>query len=120
MGASRRRRRRADSQRAVSMPKRRTRRNGPAPTSEVMDMDQRSHRAAWDVLRMRHGITLRLIEQIPAEQLTRHPIAGMRTPVELLVHMYATLEAFPEGALTGKVEAVDEAPLAAVITTRAA
>ncbi len=83
-------------------------------------MEQRSHLAAWDLLRMRHGVTLRLIEQIPAEQLTRHPIAGMRTPVELIVHMYATLEAFPEGVLTGTVEGVDEAPLVSVITTRAA
>ena len=32
----------------------------------------------------------RASSRCPADQLTSHPIAGMRTPVELIVHMYAT------------------------------
>lgn len=82
-------------------------------------MDQRSHLAAWDVLRMRHGITLRVIDQLSNDQLTSRPVAGMRTPVELLVHLYTTVETFPEGVLKGAVPTNEETAVAAGITTRA-
>src|SRR3989442_408418 len=69
---------------------RRRRRNAAAAIArKVYAMNKQGHLANWDQMRLRHGITLRLLEQIPDDQLTRHPIAGMRTPVELLVHMYA-------------------------------
>ena len=82
-------------------------------------MDRKSHLEAWDQLRLRHGITLRVIEQIPEDQLMRHPITGMRTPVELLVHMYAGLEPMVDSASTGELVSHDEKPIVAGITTRA-
>jgi len=66
---------------------------------------------------MRHGILLRLLEQIPAEGLTSRPIAGMRTPVELVVHMYASARQMAESVRTGTLPAFDEAAAAAAITT---
>lgn len=81
-------------------------------------MNKQSHLESWDLLRMRHGITLRLLEQFPAEGLTSRPIAGMRTPVELVVHMYVSAEQIAGSVLTGTLGAYDEAPVVASITTR--
>ena len=80
-------------------------------------MNRLSHLSAWDLMRMRHGITLRLLEQIPADRLTSHPIAGMRTPVELVVHMYAGTRQYAESARTGVLADFDEAAAVAGIRT---
>jgi len=62
----------------------------------------------WDMLRQKHGITLRLIESLPEDKLHTHPIAGMRTPAELIVHLYdIVVRGTPEGVVNGKVT-VDE------------
>ncbi len=59
----------------------------------------------WDHLRQAHGITLRLIDQIPADKISTSPIAGMRTPKELLVHTYATvIQACPQGVVSGEIK----------------
>jgi uncharacterized damage-inducible protein DinB len=81
-------------------------------------MNKQSHLMMWDQQRMRHGITLRLIEQLPADKLTSQPIAGMRTPVELLVHMYMGGEAFAGSVLKGTLAEWDEKSVVASITTR--
>ncbi len=81
-------------------------------------MNRQAHLANWDLMRMRHGITLRLAEQIPDDQLARHPITGMRTPIELLVHMYACLEGMAAGTHTGKCDAPDEKPIVAGLRTK--
>ena len=81
-------------------------------------MNQQTHLALWDQMRMRHGITLRVIEQIPADKLASHPIAGMRTPIELVVHMYAGVKLFAESVLAGHVAKYDEKAAAAAITTK--
>jgi uncharacterized damage-inducible protein DinB len=58
----------------------------------------------WDHLRKVHGIGVRLIEAIPADQLDSHPIANMRTPKELVVHMYATVvREIAEGTVRGEI-----------------
>jgi uncharacterized damage-inducible protein DinB len=82
-------------------------------------MNRQAHLATWDMMRLRHGITLRVIEQIPEDQLTRNPVAGMRTPVELLVHMYAGIESLADSVLTGKCESPDEKTAVAAIRSRA-
>ncbi len=82
-------------------------------------MNRQVHLALWDQQRLRHGITLRLLEQIPDDQLTRHPIAGMRTPVELVVHMYATVESMADGVHSGTAQSVDEKPIVDGIKTKA-
>jgi uncharacterized damage-inducible protein DinB len=82
-------------------------------------MNQQTHLALWDQMRMRHGITLRVLEQIPADQLASHPIAGMRTPIELVVHMYAGVKVFSESVLAGTVAEFNEKAAVAAITTKA-
>src|SRR5262252_7964183 len=42
-------------------------------------------------LRLRHGIALRLIEALPEDKLNSNPIPNMRTPAQLIVHLYATV-----------------------------
>jgi uncharacterized damage-inducible protein DinB len=81
-------------------------------------MNKQGHLMMWDQMRMRHGITLRVIDQIPADKLASHPIAGMRTPVELLVHMYASMVAFTDSVLKGSVAPYDEKDTVASIKTR--
>lgn len=76
-------------------------------------MNRQTHLAMWDQMRMRHGITLRLLEQIPAGKLTSHPIAGMRTPVELVVHMYISLRQLAESVRTGTLAEFDDGAKAA-------
>jgi uncharacterized damage-inducible protein DinB len=82
-------------------------------------MDRKIHLVLWDQMRLRHGITLRVIEQIPDDKLAAHPIAGMRTPIELLVHMYAGVRVFAESVLAGKVAPFDEKAAVAAVKDRA-
>jgi uncharacterized damage-inducible protein DinB len=64
----------------------------------------------WDMMRQRHGITLRLIESLPEDKLHTRPIPEMRTPVELIVHTYdVVVKATPEGVVNGKVTADESA-----------
>jgi uncharacterized damage-inducible protein DinB len=64
----------------------------------------------WDHVRQMHGIAVRLIDQFPAEQFDAHPIPNMRTPKQLVVHMYRTsVQAVAEGIVTGEIAATDPA-----------
>jgi len=71
----------------------------------------------WDVMRMRHGVGLRCVEALPADQLEAHPVKDMRTPKQLVVHMYLFLRAAPESILSGTLE-YDEAKELADIRTK--
>ena len=82
-------------------------------------MNKQSHLSAWDQMRLRHGITLRVLDQVPEDKLTSHPIPGMRTPVELIVHMYASLEQLSDSVLKGTMAEFDEKAAVAAITTKA-
>jgi uncharacterized damage-inducible protein DinB len=86
---------------------------------EDAPMNKQAHLTTWDSMRLRHGITLRILDQLPETGITSHPIAGMRTPVELLVHMYTSADAIAEGVLAGTLPDYDEKPIAASIATRA-
>jgi uncharacterized damage-inducible protein DinB len=81
-------------------------------------MNKQNRLMMWDQQRLRHGITLRLIEQIPADNLTAHPIAGMRTPIELLAHMYTGAEMFTDCVVRGALGEYDDKAAAAKITTK--
>lgn len=81
-------------------------------------MNKQSHLMMWDQQRMRHGITLRVLDQLPADKVTAHPIPGMRSPIELVVHMYLALEFFPKSVLDGSLGGYDEKPILAGITTK--
>ncbi len=64
-------------------------------------------RGMWDHYRTVHGVTLRAIEAIPADKLDAHPIAGMRTPRELVIHTYVYGAAIPEAVVKGSLTAED-------------
>jgi uncharacterized damage-inducible protein DinB len=71
-------------------------------------------------LRTRHGIALRLIQSLPEDKLHAHPIPNMRTPAELVVHLYAgMLRELVEGTKRGEVLNVDEAAMVKGIRTKA-
>ncbi len=66
-------------------------------------MDTRTLLGMWDLVRQRHGIALRAIALVPDAQLNAHPIAGMRTPAELVTHTYTMLRELPQGVLRGEI-----------------
>ncbi len=73
-------------------------------------MNRQGLTAMWDMTRQKHGITLRLIEALPEDKLHTRPIPGMRTPVELIVHMYdVVVKRIPEGVAKGEVAADESA-----------
>jgi uncharacterized damage-inducible protein DinB len=75
----------------------------------------------WDHLRQVNGINMRVIAALPADKLDSHPIANMRTPKELVVHMYdVVIKAMVEGVLRGEVIAneAEEKRIAAGIKSR--
>jgi len=60
-------------------------------------------RTLWEELRLVNGITLRVIEALPAESIDAHPVANMRTPKELVVHMAETMRGCALGAIQGSI-----------------
>lgn len=81
-------------------------------------MNRQIHLAMWDQQRMRHGITLRVLDQIPADKISSHPIAGMRSPLELVVHMYMGARMFSEAGAKGALGHYDEKSVLAGVTTK--
>jgi uncharacterized damage-inducible protein DinB len=75
-----------------------------ARTEEIFMMNKQGLISMWDMFRQKHGITLRLIEALPEDKLHTRPIPGMRTPAELVVHMYdIVVKGIPEGVSKGQV-----------------
>ena len=72
----------------------------------------------WDMMRQRMGIVLRSIEALPADKLDAHPIAGMRTPKELVAHMCGFLRAVPDAVVAGSISSFDEKALVAGIGSK--
>ena len=70
----------------------------------------------WDVMRMRHGVGIRCVEALPADQLDAHPVKDMRTPKELVTHMYLYVRAAPESILSGTLEYDEQKALAGIRT----
>jgi uncharacterized damage-inducible protein DinB len=73
----------------------------------------------WDHLRQMNGIALRLVDALPADKLDAHPIANMRTPKELVVHVYGYVRTIPEGIAGGELKEADEKSALASIKTKA-
>ncbi|HEY9443898.1 MAG TPA: DinB family protein [Gemmatimonadales bacterium] len=60
----------------------------------------------WDQFRQKYGVYLRLLEAFPADKLATHPVAGMRTPAELVAHVCGTIvRDIPEGVAKGRITA---------------
>jgi len=84
-------------------------------------MDAKTLGGMWDLMRQKHGITLRIIESLPEGRLGDHVVPKMRSSKELVVHMYETIiKAITEGVASGKVVADEaaEAGIAAKLTTK--
>ena len=63
----------------------------------------------WDQFRQKYGVYLRVLETIPADRYSTHPVPGMRTPAELAVHISSTcVRDIAEGVAKGRIT-VDEA-----------
>ena len=71
-------------------------------------MNKASHDQSWDYFRTVNGIGLRAIAQLPADKLDAHPIPNMRTPKELIVHMYTIVVALPAAVAKGEIKDTDE------------
>jgi uncharacterized damage-inducible protein DinB len=86
-----------------------TSRAGPAARSPrgrtlaLGDSDEQAELSSiWNHFRQCHGITLRAIAALPADQLDGHPIPNMRTPKELIVHLYGdVVRGMVEGVMSG-------------------
>jgi len=74
----------------------------------------------WEHFRQVNGITLRIVSSMTDQQIAMHPITNMRTPTELLVHMYGQLvRNITLGITTGEVQGYDEKAACASIKTTA-
>ena len=83
-------------------------------------MNRRQFHAFWESLRQAQGIAMRCVAAIPEGQLDSHPIPGMRSPKELVVHLYAGVVANIVAAVPKRAfDDVDEAKLLATIKTHA-
>lgn len=59
----------------------------------------------WDHLRQQYGIYLRLVEAIPDASLHTHPVPGIRTPAEMIVHVSGTVvRDIARGVAKGRIE----------------
>ena len=54
-------------------------------------MDRQALNGMWDQFRQKYGVYLRLLETIPADRYTQKPIAGMRSPAELVAHVSGSI-----------------------------
>jgi uncharacterized damage-inducible protein DinB len=73
----------------------------------------------WDHFRQVHGITLRTLDLIPADKIDSRPILNMRTPKELMVHLYGTIvRAIPEGVVRGSITPEEDNEILTRIKTK--
>lgn len=80
-------------------------------------MNQQAMMSMWETVRPSTGIALRAVEALPADQLDAHPIRDMRTPRELVAHLFGMMRGIAEGALRGEILA-DYDALPAEVRTR--
>jgi uncharacterized damage-inducible protein DinB len=86
-------------------------------------MDRTTLDQMWDQLRQKYGVYLRLLEAIPADRYNTHPVPGMRTPAELVVHISGTVvRDIAEGVAKGRITADEssEGKIAAELGNKAA
>jgi uncharacterized damage-inducible protein DinB len=82
--------------------------------------DRAQHLAGWDHFRQVHGMTLRVLDLIPADKIDSRPIQNMRSPKELVVHLYGTIvRDITEGVVSGSIKPEDDKAALARIQTKA-
>jgi uncharacterized damage-inducible protein DinB len=72
----------------------------------------------WEEMRLINGITLRVIEAIPKDKIDARPIGAMRTPKELVAHMYTTMRTVAEGIARGSITADERADAGTELRSR--
>ena len=76
--------------------------------------------AAWDRLRLANGISLRLAEMIPEDRLDERLVPGMRTPKQLIVHLYVmALRECVECVPRGEIRDISDDEACAAIRSKA-
>ena len=84
-------------------------------------MNMKESLELWDRARLMTGIALRCVEKLPEASLDQHPIPNMRTPKELVVHLFGLIiKAMGEGIASGRIVAYDEAGAVASLRSREA
>jgi uncharacterized damage-inducible protein DinB len=86
-------------------------------------MNRQALDQAWDQMRRKYGVYLRLLEILPEDRYHSHPVPGMRTAAELAVHVCTTVvRDIAQGVAKGEITAEEEAEagIAAGLRTRAA
>lgn len=68
----------------------------------------------WDHFRTINGITMRAIAAIPKDKIDSRPCKDMRTPKELIGHMYSSMREMAEGTARGELKDPEETDKAAV------
>ena len=76
-------------------------------------MDKAQLAKWWDHFRTVNGITLRAIKAVPSDKIDSKPCKDMRTPKELIVHMYTGMKATADGITKGEIVYGDETDKAA-------
>ena len=72
----------------------------------------------WEHFRQVNGITLRIVSAIPSDKLHSNPIQNMRTPTQLVVHMYGQIvKNVSVGIAKGEITGFDEKSAVASIKT---
>ena len=62
----------------------------------------------WEHFRTVNGITLRAVQAIPADKIDSRPCKDMRTPKELVGHMYNAMRSVAEGTAQGEIKWSEE------------
>ncbi len=71
----------------------------------------------WDSLRQIHGITLRAVQALPKDRIDARPIPNMRTPKELVAHMYTMMRDVTGGVVNGQFTSDEAAEKGAGLRT---
>ncbi|MBI4364566.1 MAG: DinB family protein [Candidatus Latescibacteria bacterium] len=71
-------------------------------------MDKAQVGGQWDHFRTIHGITMRAIQAIPKDKVDAKPVKDMRTPKELVAHMYSSMRSITEGTAKGEIQWSEE------------
>ena len=86
-------------------------------------MNKQDFNQMWDHFRQKYGVYLRTLEAIPADRYYTHPVPGMRSPAELLVHISGSIvRDITEGVAKGRITAdeLSEEKVAADLGTKPA
>ena len=84
-------------------------------------MDKQTLNQMWDQVRQKYGVYLRLLEALPEDRYHSHPVPGMRTATELVVHVSGTIvRDIAQGVAKGAITADEssEGKVASGLATR--